>query len=130
MLYSKKELEMVKNIIDGEVPEDYISILSKLIEDDLPSVSNMVDKAIVGNRKKHILLAKIEYIDDEGNLIEYGYAIKIENEKRTYFILDSVYYLNENGTIPVSMLKRIVELSEIGYVLKHNVENEIYKLKV
>lgn len=130
MLYSKKELDMVKNIIDGEVPEDCISILSKLIEDDLPSVSNMVDKAIVGNRKKHILLAKIEYIDDEGNHIEYGYAIKIENEKRTYFILDSVYYLNENGTIPVSMLKRIVELSEIGYVLKNNVEKEIYKLKV
>ncbi|MGV3076347.1 hypothetical protein ACEE21_14785 [Clostridium baratii] len=115
MLYSKEELEKVESILDEEEACTLLNKLDNLVEDtDLPSVSDMVNDALDSYKEKSMRVSRVIYLE-KGKQVGSGYAIEIETEEG--YVIQS-YYREENSSIPVSLLRNLLDLSCLGYKLK------------
>lgn len=115
MLYSEKELEKIDSILEKDEVCTLLGKLDNLIGDtDLPSVSEMVNDALDSYKVKSMRVSRVDFIE-KGKQVGKGYAIEIESDEG--YVVQS-YYKEENSSVPVSLLRNLLDLACLGYRLK------------
>lgn len=129
MFYKEKEIDKIESILESEEASKHIVVLDNLINDeDLPSVSEMIEDCISYYRKKSVYLSDA-IIYKDGKELGKGLAIEVENENRDGYYVYSAAIIKD-GHLPKSLFVILRDLASTGYILRESRNREIIKVEL
>lgn len=129
MFYDEEKIDEVESIIESEEVSKHVVAIDKLITDEeLPSVSEMLEDCISYYRKKSMYISDA-IIYKDGIELGKGLAIEVEDTKSEGYYVHSAAII-EDGRIPKSLFNVLRDLVSLGYILRESKDREIIKVEL
>lgn len=129
MFYDEEKIDEVESIIESEEVSKHVVAIDKLITDEeLPSVSEMLEDCISYYRKKSMYISDA-IIYKDGIELGKGIAIEVEDTKNEGYYVHSAAII-EDGRIPKSLFNVLRDLVSLGYILRESKDREIIKVEL
>lgn len=128
MFYKENEISRVESILESDEASKHIVALDDLVDEDLPSPSEMLEDCMSYYRKKSMYISDAILYKDGEELGE-GLAIEVENENRDGYYVHAAAVVNE-GRVPSSLFDILRSLAFSGYILRESKDKEIIKVNL
>ena len=129
MFYDEEKIDEVESIIESEEVSKHVVAIDKLITDEeLPSVSEMLEDCISYYRKKSMYISDA-IIYKDGIELGKGLAIEVEDTKSEGYYVHSAAII-EDGRIPKSLFNVLRDLVSLGYILRESKDRDIIKVEL
>ena len=129
MFYDEEKIDEVESIIESEEVSKHVVAIDKLITDEeLPSVSEMLEDCISYYRKKSMYISDA-IIYKDGIELGKGLAIEVEDTKSEGYYVHSAAIIKD-GRIPKSLFNVLRDLVSLGYILRESKDREIIKVEL
>ena len=129
MFYDEEKIDEVESIIESEEVSKHVVAIDKLITDEeLPSVSEMLEDCISYYRKKSVYISDA-IIYKDGIELGKGLAIEVEDTRSMGYYVHSAAII-EDGRIPKSLFNVLRDLVSLGYILRESKDREIIKVEL
>jgi hypothetical protein len=129
MFYDEEKIDEVESIIESEEVSKHVVGIDKLITDEeLPSVSEMLEDCISYYRKKSMYISDA-IIYKDGIELGKGLAIEVEDTKSEGYYVHSAAII-EDGRIPKSLFNVLRDLVSLDYILRESKDREIIKVEL
>lgn len=128
MLYSEKDIESVKSILESSEAGELLDSLDNLLVNYPFNISDIIEDALESYKRRTMRIKKVT-IKKKGNEVQEFLAIEIDDKDTDTFSLYKVFPIEKGISISIEAIHCIAELSNLGYDLViPNKYNEIIEV--